>query len=115
MPGDLVTSPAGPVSVTVVYADSFLKSWVSLNGEPAFVTATHSVFTTLGVKLAGALVPGDELHLEDGATLVLHSVDITVKAEPNVNIETLGHVPYYVEGIQFGSYPSYPAAKAPSQ
>ena len=47
--------------------------------------------------------------------MILESVSSTVQSEVNVNIETQEHRPFFVNGVLFGSYPSYPEAVAERQ
>ena len=108
----LASSEGLSARVVAVYRDAFAKTWVSFNGEPAFVTSGHPVSTDRGFVPAGALVSGDVLHLQDGTRMVLKSVSSHIQSQLNVNIETEGHRPYYVNRVLFGSYPSYPAAVA---
>lgn len=47
--------------------------------------------------------------------MVLEIVSSIVQSEVNVNIETKDHRPFFVNGVLFGSYPSYPDAVAERQ
>ena len=108
----LLSSGGRSVRVVALYRDSFAKSWIAFNGEPAFVTSGHPVSTARGFVPAGELVPGDTVHLESNRTMLLETVSASLESKANVNLETEDHRPYYVNGILFGSYPSYPDAVA---
>ena len=106
VPGDQVRSPDGAVAITRIYADAAEKSWVTVNGEEMLVTASHPVSTQRGFVPTGALRAGDAIDLEAGGVLLVESVRSVRETRPNFNLETLGHSPYWVDGVLFGSYAS---------
>ena len=102
--GDELRSPEGAAPVVSLYQDAREKPWVSVNGREPFFTGSHPVVTQRGEIPGASLRPGDVLTLAGGVAEVVRTVDVVRLAQPNVNIETEGSMPYFVNGVLFGSY-----------
>lgn len=104
--GERVVVPSGLARVVAVYRDDREKYWVSIDGEAPFFTASHPVVTERGTVRGGELQAGDRLRTLSGTFRTVVRVDLVKLRKVNVNIETEGHAPYFVDGVLFGSYPS---------
>ena len=102
--GDELRSPEGTAPVVSIYQDAREKPWVSVNGREPFFTGSHPVVTQRGEVPGASLRPGDVLTLAGGVAEVVRTVDVVRLAQPNVNVETEGSMPYFVNGVLFGSY-----------
>ena len=102
--GDELLSPAGAAPVVSLYQDAREKPWVSVNGREPFFTGSHPVVTQRGEIPGASLRPGDVLTLAGDVAEVVRTVDVVRLAQPNVNVETEGSRPYFVNGVLFGSY-----------
>ena len=102
--GDELRSPEGAAPVVSIYQDAREKPWVSVNGREPFFTGSHPVVTQRGEVPGASLRPGDVLTLAGGVAEVVRTVDVVRLAQPNVNVETEGSMPYFVNGVLFGSY-----------
>ena len=102
--GDELLSPEGAAPVVSLYQDAREKPWVSVNGRAPFFTGSHPVVTQRGEVPGASLRPGDVLTLAGGVAEVVRTVDVVRLAQPNVNVETEGSRPYFVNGVLFGSY-----------
>ena len=101
--GDELFSPAGVAVVAGLHQAAGEERWVSVNGGEPFFTDSHPVVTRRGEVPGGSLQPGDVLTLAGDVTEVVRTVDLVTIAQPSVNIETEGSMPYFVNGLLFGS------------
>ena len=101
--GDELASPAGVARVAGLHQDTREEPWVSVNGGEPFFTGSHPVVTRRGEVPGENLRPGDVLTLAGDVTEVVRTVELVPIAQPNVNIETEGSMPYFVNGRLFGS------------
>ena len=101
--GDELFSPEGVALVAGLHQAAGEERWVSVNGGEPFFTDSHPVVTQRGEVPGGSLQPGDVLTLAGDVTEVVRTVDLVTITQPNVNIETEGSMPYFVNGLLFGS------------
>ena len=109
--GDELFSPGGAARVVGLHQDDREEPWVSVNGRAPFFTGSHPVVTRRGEVAGASLRPGDVLTRAGEVTEVVRTVDLVRIAQPNVNIETEGSAPYFVNGVLFGSAPTLAAAR----